>query len=188
MGGFRVGEINDDGPGCLSTGLAGIIGSSATEVRRSVRVTWSAGGLVSLSSISERCEAATKVACEIPVWVSARLRRLDASSLTCKPGGSRATGPPSPPSPTSVRGVRRVLCPGLGPAGAVGGTVDGSDSLSSHVQHMEIRKALPGVLLDLLIANAIGCFSAIGTSKLFKKHLKLTRQNEPRERVPRTRT
>lgn len=111
-----------------------------------------------------RCEPATKVASEIPVWVSARLRRLDPPPLTCKPGGSRATGPPSPPSPTSARGVRRVLCPGLGPAGAADGTVDGSDSLSAHVQQTEIRKALPGVLPDLLIANAIGYFSAFGTS------------------------
>lgn len=152
-----MGEINGDGPGCPSTGLAGIIGSSAG-------VAWSVGGCVSLSSISERCEPATKVASEIPVWISARLRRLDAPSLTCKPGGSRATGPPTPPSPTSVRGVRRVVCPGLCPAGAVDGTAAGSDSLSSHVQHMEIRKALPGALLDLLIDNAIVCSAAIGTS------------------------
>lgn len=95
------------------------------------------------------------MASEIPVWVSARLRRLDPSSLTCKPGGSRATGPPSPsPSPTSVRGVRRLLCPGLGPAGVVDGAVDGSDSLSSQVQQMETRKALPEDLSDLLIADA----------------------------------
>lgn len=73
-----------------------------------------------------------------------------------------------------------MLCPGLGPAGAVGGTVDGSDSLSSHVQHMEIRKALPGVLLDLLIANAIGCFSAIGTSSS-QEALEVDTSNEPRE-------
>lgn len=56
-----------------------------------------------------------------------------------------------------------MLCPGLGPAGAVDGTFDVSDSLSSHVQQMEIRKALPGVLPELLIANTIGYFSAIGT-------------------------
>lgn len=156
------------------------MGSSATVVRRSVGVTWSAGGCLSLSSISERCEPATKVASETPVWVSARLRRLDAPSLTCKPGGSRATGPPSPPSPASVRGVRRVVCPGLGPAGAVDGTVDGSDSLSSHVQQMEIRKALPGVLLDLLIANAIGCSSAFGTSSS-QEALEVDTSSDPRE-------
>lgn len=180
MGGSRIGEINEDGPGCLSTGLEGIIGSSATEICRSVGVTWSAGGCLSLSSKSERCVTATKVTSEIPVWVSARLRRLDPPPLTCKPGGSRATGPPSPPGPTSVRGVRRVLCPGLGPAGAVGGTVDGSDSLSPHVQQTEIRKALPGVLPDLLIANAIGYFSAIGTSSS-QEALKVDTSNEPRE-------
>lgn len=130
-------------------------------------MTWSAGGCVSFRSISERCEPGTKVASEIPVWVSARLRRLDLdpSSLTCKPGGSRATGPPSPsPRPTSVRGVRRLLCPGLGPAGAVDGPLDGSDSLSSQVQQMETRKALAENLPDLLIAKATGCFLAIGTS------------------------
>lgn len=128
-----------------------------------------------------RCEPATKVASEIPVWVSARLRRLDPPPLTCKPGGSRATGPPSPPSPTSARGVRRVLCPGLGPAGAVDGTVDDSDSLSVHVQQTEIRKALPGVLPDLLIANAIGYFSAFGTSSS-QEALKVDTSSEPRER------
>lgn len=77
MGGSRIGGIKEDGPGSLSTGLEGIIGCSATEARRPIGATWSAGGCVSLSSISERGEPATKVASEIPVWVSARLLRLD---------------------------------------------------------------------------------------------------------------
>lgn len=185
----RIGEVNEDGPECLPTGLEGIIGSSAaTEACRSVVVTWSAGGCVSWSSISDRCEAATKVASEIPVWVSARLRRLDPSSLTCKPGGSRATGPPSTPSPTSVRGVRRLLCPGLGPAGAVDGTVDGSDSLSSQVQQMETRKGLPEDLPDLLlIANATESFFGYWYTSSSQEGLKVYTSNETRERVLRTR-
>lgn len=56
-----------------------------------------------------------------------------------------------------------MICPGLIPAGAVDGTVAGSDSgLSPHVQQIEIRKALPGVLPDLM-ANVIRYFSVIGT-------------------------
>lgn len=68
-----------------------------------------------------------------------------------------------------------MICPGLTPVGAVDGTVAGSDSgLSSHIQQIEIRKALPGVLPDLM-ANFIGYFSVIGTGSS-QEALKLKRQ------------
>lgn len=71
MGGFCDGNINDDGPGYLSIGLEGIIESSTvgirTPPRRSFGATCSAGLCVLMSSISEVCEPATRVASEIPL-------------------------------------------------------------------------------------------------------------------------
>lgn len=64
MGGPCGGKINDVCPGSLSIGLEGIIESSTAEA---VGATCSAGLCVLMSSISEVCEAATRVASEMPL-------------------------------------------------------------------------------------------------------------------------